>query len=97
MILAGWARARGAPRRRQSPLDELFPTQRLERRPDLGVMAIAMTDLCESAPKRDPASDGPQLLDTLKEILFRVGVPIGADRDPTFGVLSGDFSDLLLI
>jgi hypothetical protein len=28
---------------------------------------------CESATKRDPTSDRPQLLDTLKEILFRVG------------------------
>jgi hypothetical protein len=28
---------------------------------------------CESAPKRVPTSDGPQLLDTLNEILFRVG------------------------
>ena len=35
---------------------------------------------CESAPKRDPTSDRPQLLATLKEILFRVGsrsAPIG--------------------
>src|ERR1700758_4628281 len=51
---------------------------------------------CESTTKRDPTSDTPQLLDTLKEILFRVGsrsAPIGTT---TSGVLSGDFSDLLL-
>jgi hypothetical protein len=28
---------------------------------------------CESTPKRDPTSDRRQLLDTLKEFLFRVG------------------------
>ena len=51
---------------------------------------------CESVPKWDPTSDRPQLLDTLKEFLFRVGprsAPIGT---PTSGVLAGDFSDLLL-
>jgi hypothetical protein len=43
-----------------------------------------------------PPSDRPQLLDTLKEFLFRVGprsAPIGT---PTSGVLADDFSDLLL-
>src|ERR1700758_5407952 len=51
---------------------------------------------CESTTKRDPTSDTPQLLDTLKGILFRVGsrsAPIGT---PTSGVLADDFSDLLL-
>ena len=50
---------------------------------------------CESAPKRDPSSDSPQLLDTTKEFLFRLGsrsVPIGT---LTSGVLADDFSDLL--
>src|SRR6516164_6034902 len=62
--------------------------------PLLGVLAYH--NVCESAPKRDSTSDRPQLLDTLKEFLFRVGprsAPIGT---PTSGVLAGDFSDLLL-
>jgi len=45
----------------------------------LGVTCID-PPLCESAPKRDPTSDRPQLVDTLKEILLRVGsrsAPIG--------------------
>ena len=49
---------------------------------------------CGSAPKRDPTSDRPQLVDTLKEILFRVGRRSGY---LTFGVFAGDFSDLLLL
>jgi hypothetical protein len=56
---------------------------------------VAAISACESAPKRDPTSDRPQLLDTLKEFLFRVGsrsVPIGT---LTSGVLADDFSDLL--
>ena len=62
--------------------------------PLLGVLAYH--NVCESAPKRDSTSDRPQLLDTLKEFLFRVGprsAPIGT---PTSGVLADDFSDLLL-
>ena len=65
------------------------------------VSLIARTRLselpgCESAPKGDPTSDRPQLLDTLKKILFRVGsrsAPIGTY---TSGVLGDDFSNLLL-
>jgi hypothetical protein len=53
-------------------------------------------DECESAPKRDPTSDRPQLLGTLKEILFRVGSRSAPIRTPTSGVLSGEISDLLL-
>src|SRR5262249_53039555 len=49
---------------------------------------------CGSAPKRDPTSDRPQLLNTLKEILFRVGRRSGY---LPFGVFTGDFSDLLLL
>jgi hypothetical protein len=51
---------------------------------------------CESAPKRDPTSDRPQLLDTLKEILFRVGSRSALIGTSTPGVLSGNFSRLLL-
>ena len=51
---------------------------------------------CESAPKWDPTSDRPQLLDTLKEILFRVGSDRRRSGPPTSGVFADDFSDLLL-
>ena len=47
----------------------------------LGVTCID-PPLCESAPKRDPTSDRPQLVDTLKEIFVLGGVPMSADRDP---------------
>ena len=57
--------------------------------------AAQVANGCESGLKRDPTSDRPQLVDTLKEIFISGGVPIDADREPTPGVFSRDLSYLV--
>src|SRR5262249_21388041 len=46
---------------------------------------------CESAPKQDSTSDSPQLLDTLKDILFRMGSRSAPIRTPYFWCFSRQF------
>src|SRR6516162_6787462 len=50
---------------------------------------------CGSAPKRDPTSDRPQLVEILKEIFVRVGSRSAPIRTPYVWCFSSDFSYLL--
>jgi hypothetical protein len=51
---------------------------------------------CESAPKRDPTSDRPQLLDLSSRFCFRRGPDRRRSGPRTSGVFADDFIDLLL-
>jgi hypothetical protein len=59
--------------------------------PPKGARAGSMTNSCESAPKRDPRQNSSKSLKSSAKTL-EVGVPIGADRDPTRNKISFNVS-----